>query len=53
VYGWIWRHLPGPVLVRLLTALLLVVAVVAVCYLWVFPEVAPYMPFNDSTVGDG
>jgi len=51
MYGWIWRHLPGPVLVRLLLALLLVLAVVAVLFLWVFPAIAPYMPFNDQTVG--
>ncbi len=52
MYGWIWRHLPGPWLVRLLIALVLVLAVVAVCFLWVFPAVAPYVPFNDTTVGD-
>ena len=51
MYGWIWRHLSGPVLVRLLLALLLVLAVVAVLFLWVFPAIAPYMPFNDQTVG--
>jgi hypothetical protein len=51
VYAWLWRHLPGPLPVRMLAALLLVLAVVAVCYLWLFPVVAPYMPFNDSTVG--
>jgi hypothetical protein len=47
-----WRHLPGPVPAKLLQALVLLVAVVAVLFLWVFPEVAPYMPFNDSTVGE-
>jgi hypothetical protein len=52
VYGWLWRRLPGPLPVRLLTALVLALAVVAVCYLWVFPLVAPHMPFNDSTVGE-
>ncbi|WP_022917354.1 hypothetical protein [Ruania albidiflava] len=51
MYGWIWRHLPGPVLVRLLLALLLVLAVVAALFLWVFPAIAPYVPFNDQTVG--
>jgi uncharacterized membrane protein YadS len=28
------------------------VAVLAVCFLWVFPAIAPYMPFNDTTVGE-
>lgn len=50
MYGWIWRHLPGPLLVRVLMALVLVVVVVAVCFQWVFPAIAPYMPFNQTTV---
>ncbi len=52
MYGWIWRHLPGPLVVRLLLALVAIVAVVAVCFVWLFPVVAPYVPFNDTTVGD-
>ncbi|MCL2467311.1 MAG: hypothetical protein FWF02_08810 [Micrococcales bacterium] len=50
MYGWIWRNLPGPVVVRALIALALVVALVVVCFLWVFPAVSPFMPFNDTTV---
>lgn len=50
MYGWVWRHLPGPTPVRLLVALLLVVAVVALLFLWVFPLAAPLVPFNDTTV---
>jgi hypothetical protein len=23
---------------------------VAVCFLWIFPRIAPLMPFNDNTV---
>jgi len=46
----LWGHLPGPLVVRLLTALLLVAAVVAVLFLWVFPLAAPLVPFNDNTV---
>ncbi|WP_041574253.1 hypothetical protein [Cellulomonas gilvus] len=52
MYGWLWRHLPGPAAVRVLQLLLLAAAVLAVCFLWVFPAIAPYMPFNDTTVGD-
>ena len=29
MYGWIWRHLPGPVLVKVLQALVLFLAIVA------------------------
>lgn len=50
MYGWIWQHLPGPLVVRVLMALVLVVVVVAVCFQWVFPAIAPYMPFNQTTV---
>lgn len=50
MYGWIWRHLPGPVVLRLLLALALVLAVAAALFLWVFPAIAPHMPFNDQTV---
>ena len=50
IYAAIWRRLPGPLVVRLVLALLLVLAVVALCFLWVFPRIAPLMPFNDNTV---
>jgi hypothetical protein len=50
MYGWIWRHLPRPMAVRTLLALLLAAAVVAVLFLWAFPELAPIMPFNNGTV---
>lgn len=50
MYAFIWRHLPGPVAVRALLALVLVAAAVAVLFLWVFPAVAPIMPFNNGTV---
>ncbi|MCG7285998.1 hypothetical protein MHY85_08425 [Cellulomonas sp. ACRRI] len=53
MYGWLWRHLPGPALVRVLVLLVLAVAVLAACFAWVFPWLAPYMPFNDTTVGEG
>ncbi len=52
MYGWLWRHLPGPVAVRALLAAVLLAAVLAACFVWLFPAVAPYMPFNDTTVGD-
>ncbi len=49
-YGFIWRLLPGPVVVKVLLALLLFVGIVAVLFTWVFPPLAPLMPFNDITV---
>jgi hypothetical protein len=49
-YGWLWRLLPGPKAVKVLLATLLLVAVVAALFNWVFPAIAPLMPFNDTTV---
>jgi hypothetical protein len=53
MYGALWRLLPGPWPVKLLLSLLLFVAVVAVCFLWLFPAIAPYMPFNGNSVQSG
>ncbi|MFC8502125.1 hypothetical protein ACFUC1_07185 [Pedococcus sp. NPDC057267] len=50
LYAAIWRALPGPLVVRVLLALVLLAAVVAFCFLWLFPRIAPFMPFNDNTV---
>ena len=51
-YGLIWRLLPGPAAVKAVLAGLLVVAVVAVLFTWVFPALEPFMPGNDITVGE-
>ena len=50
MYAWIWRHLPGPMLVRLLLAALLVVAVVMALFTTVFPWAEHALPFLDVTV---
>ena len=52
MYGLLWSLLPGPVWLRAVICLVLALAVVAVCFGWLFPAVAPLMPFNDNTVGD-
>jgi len=51
IYGLIWRILPGSTALKVIEALILVLAVVAVLFTWVFPLIAPYMPFNENTVG--
>ena len=53
MYGPLWRLLPGPWPVKALLSLTLVVGVVAFCFLWLFPTIAPLMPFNDNTVQTG
>jgi membrane protein implicated in regulation of membrane protease activity len=52
MYGLLWRALPGPWWVRTVTLVVLAVLLVGVCFQWVFPAVAPYVPFNDTTVGE-
>lgn len=51
-YAWFWRVLPGPTPLKALEALVVLVAVIAVLFTWVFPAIAPLMPFTDNTVGD-
>lgn len=50
MYATLWRLLPGPWPVKALQCLILLLAVVAVCFTWLFPAVAPFMPFNDNTI---
>lgn len=49
MYGWIWRHLPGPMVVRVLTAVLLIAGVVALLMFVIFPWIEPKLPFNQVT----
>jgi hypothetical protein len=53
VYAALWRVLPGPRWVKAVQCLVLLFVVVAICFVWLFPAVAPYMPFNDNTVETG
>ena len=50
MYGWIWRSLPGPVGVKALLALVLVLGVIAVLLFVVFPWIEPMLPFNQVSV---
>ena len=53
MYGWIFRHLPGPLWVRILTSLLLAAGVVLALMTYVFPwlaEFSLFSPFTDSTI---
>ena len=51
MYAALWRVLPGPTWVRVLLCVVLVVAVVGVCFEWVFPAISSHLPFTDNTVG--
>jgi hypothetical protein len=50
MYAALWRLLPGGRLAKTLQAVVLAAVVVAVLFLWVFPAVAPHLPFEDVTV---
>jgi hypothetical protein len=50
MYVWLWRHLPGPVAVRLLQVLVLVLAVAALLLFVIFPWIEPHLPINQVTV---
>lgn len=50
MYVWIWRHLPGPVALRLLQVVLLLAVVVTLLFFVVFPAVEPHLPYSDVTV---
>ena len=51
MYGWLFRHLPGPLWVLILITVVLLAAIVVALFGWVFPAIAPHMPFNDGLVG--
>ena len=51
MYGWLFRHLPGPLWLRIVLTVLLLAAVIVALFGWVFPAIAPFMPFNDGLVG--
>ena len=51
MYSWIWRHLPGPLFLRVVEAVVLVLAVVALLMFVVFPWAEPLLPFNNVTTG--
>ena len=50
MYGAIWRVLPGPAWLKAIEAMVLILAVVAVLFLWVFPAIAPSLPFDQQTI---
>ncbi|HEX7660305.1 MAG TPA: hypothetical protein VF444_12595 [Pseudonocardiaceae bacterium] len=49
MYEWIWRHLPGPLAVRISLAIVLVFGAIALLLFVIFPLVEPLLPFNNVT----
>lgn len=50
MYAWVWRHLPGPFLVRLTLSLAMFAAVVLLLFTTVFPWAEQSLPFLKVTV---
>jgi len=49
--AWIFRHLPGPLWLRIVTALVLLAGVLVLMVQFLFPWMAQFGPFTDSTIG--
>ena len=47
---WIWRHLPGPLVLRLLQAAVLLALAVTALFVLAFPRVEAALPYSDVTV---
>lgn len=52
MYGWIWRHLPGTLPLKLVQVLVLVAAACALLLFVVFPWIEPHLPINQVTVSN-
>lgn len=52
MYAALWRFLPGPVWLKLVQALLLVVAISSALLLWGFPALEPHLPFDRIVIGE-
>jgi hypothetical protein len=50
MYVWIWRHLPGPLALKLCQVLILLLAVSTLLLFVVFPWIEPHLPISQVTV---
>lgn len=50
MYVWIWRHLPGGPVGKLLGSLILFLGACALLLFVVFPRIQNKLPFNDVTI---
>ncbi|MDO4898140.1 MAG: hypothetical protein Q3965_02425 [Rothia sp. (in: high G+C Gram-positive bacteria)] len=46
MYGWIFRHLPGPLWLRIMVALALILLVIYLLVEYAFPYLAEYSPLT-------
>lgn len=50
MYAWLWKHLPGPLAVRVIQCVLLAAVVVVVLFMFVFPWLEGHIRFDDTQV---
>ncbi|MEJ6012978.1 hypothetical protein WG936_03875 [Corynebacterium sp. H127] len=50
MYGYLWRHLPGPLPVKILIAVAIVVGIFFLLMEVVFPQVSDLMPYQEVAV---
>ena len=50
MYAWLFRSLPGPLVVQILLSLAIVAGIVLLLMQFVFPWLSQYSPLNDSTL---
>jgi hypothetical protein len=50
MYTWIWRKLPGSLMLKVIQSALLIGIVVALLLFVIFPWAEPRLPFNEVTV---
>jgi len=53
MYLWIWQRLPFGLPGKVIGSFLLIAAVLAALWFWVFPAVEPLLPFDDVQITDG
>jgi hypothetical protein len=51
LYGWIFRHLPGPLWLRILTSAALLAGTLFLMVEFLFPWMSQFTQFTDSTIG--
>lgn len=52
MYSALWRLLPGPVWLKAIEAVVLLVIVLWALMTWVFPLIEPMLPFDEISVGE-
>ncbi|MEJ5928814.1 hypothetical protein WG915_09355 [Corynebacterium sp. H128] len=50
MYGYLWRHLPGPLPVKILIAVAIVVGIFFLLMEVVFPQLSDLMPYQEVAV---